>query len=305
MKPMLAATLEDMTALESMFPVIVQPKLDGIRALIVDGIVMSRTLKPIPNRYIQAKLMGLGNFDGELIVGNPNDTDVFNKTMEGVMSRDGKPDFTYVVFDSWDRQDSYTKWEMDAQHRQKLVFDDRAHCQLIKSESVSSLDEYLTAEEHFVSLGYEGIMIRGWESKYKFGRSTVKEGHLLKAKRFYDAEAIVIGLEELMRNQNEKITNALGQAERSTKKDGLVPGGMLGRLICRMPNGHEFGIGSGFDVATRKMIWENPLSHVGKVVTYKFQGIGSQGSPRFPVFKGFRDPIDVGSPPRSVEELIG
>ena len=52
MKPMLAALCEDVTKLR--YPVIASPKLDGIRALVIDGQLVSRTLKPIPNRYVQS-----------------------------------------------------------------------------------------------------------------------------------------------------------------------------------------------------------------------------------------------------------
>ena len=55
------------------YPVYVTPKLDGIRCLFKDGVALSRTLKPIPNKSIQvwakqyAKV--LEGMDGELIVG--------------------------------------------------------------------------------------------------------------------------------------------------------------------------------------------------------------------------------------------
>ena len=56
MKPMLATAV----ALDQVqFPVYASPKLDGIRAVIhreYDQPVRSRTLKPIPNRFIQETL---------------------------------------------------------------------------------------------------------------------------------------------------------------------------------------------------------------------------------------------------------
>jgi DNA ligase-1 len=46
-KPMLAS---DCGGIENVrFPVIASPKLDGVRALVIDGALMSRSLKPIPN----------------------------------------------------------------------------------------------------------------------------------------------------------------------------------------------------------------------------------------------------------------
>lgn len=76
MKPMLAAIVTNREALR--FPYLVSPKYDGIRCLIIGGEVVSRNLKPIRNKHIQAALRGLPDLDGELIVGNPKALDTFN-----------------------------------------------------------------------------------------------------------------------------------------------------------------------------------------------------------------------------------
>ena len=88
-KPMLA-TEADFNKLR--YPVCAQPKLDGIRVVIKNGVVYSRSLKPIPNKHIQALFRHLDGLDGELIVGNPTAHDVFQKTTSGVMSKEGEPD---------------------------------------------------------------------------------------------------------------------------------------------------------------------------------------------------------------------
>lgn len=63
-KPMLAATVVDRTKLR--FPFLASPKLDGIRCIVLDGQVLSRSLKPIRNKFIVKQLQGLPNLDGEL-----------------------------------------------------------------------------------------------------------------------------------------------------------------------------------------------------------------------------------------------
>ena len=60
MKPMLAAPSDGN---DLKYPIMVSPKLDGVRAIIIDGVVMSRSLKPIPNKYVQS-LFGLEKFNG-------------------------------------------------------------------------------------------------------------------------------------------------------------------------------------------------------------------------------------------------
>ena len=50
--------------------------------------------------------------------------------------------------------------------------------------------------------------------------------------------------------------------------------------------------GSGFDDATRKELWEQRKSLVGKYATVKYFDQGGYDVPRFPVFKSLRDPMD-------------
>jgi DNA ligase-1 len=102
-RPMLAASTksEDLSRLP--FPMLASPKIDGVRALVVDGVLVSRTLKPIPNKHVQA-LFGRAEYeglDGELTVGPSNDHNVMQATMSGVMSEDGEPNVMWNVFDLW------------------------------------------------------------------------------------------------------------------------------------------------------------------------------------------------------------
>ncbi len=51
-KPMLADAIEpDKYPLR--FPLFVSPKLDGVRCVVRDGVAYSRSLKPIPNQFVQ------------------------------------------------------------------------------------------------------------------------------------------------------------------------------------------------------------------------------------------------------------
>ena len=66
------------------FPIYVATKFDGVRALVIDSVVYSRSMKPIRNEYVQ-KLFGkpeYNGFDGELIVGDIYAKDVFQKMPE-------------------------------------------------------------------------------------------------------------------------------------------------------------------------------------------------------------------------------
>jgi len=105
-RPMLAAKATD-EELQALFKrghlFLLSPKIDGIRALVVNGQLVSRTLKPIRNAHTQA-LFGrpeLEGLDGELVVGNPWDKNLMQQTSSGLMSISGQPNVTFHVFDKW------------------------------------------------------------------------------------------------------------------------------------------------------------------------------------------------------------
>ncbi len=301
MKPMLAADCKGDTS-QLRFPLLASPKLDGVRCIIRGGEALSRSLKPIPNLYIQDWAfhngLSLEGLDGELIVGSPTAQDgeetVMSRTMSGVMRKDGYPDFTFWVFDS-------TKYEGPFFRRLAtipLVLP--LHSKIVKHDYVENEAHLRIYEQLCLTEGYEGIMTRSPAGLYKHGRSTMKEQGLVKVKRFSTYEAEVVGVEEMMHNENEKVGE--GIQKRGTSASGLVPAGMLGALVCRRPDGVVFGIGTGFTAEQRAVLWRNAGRAggchqvadgvTGTTVTYRCFDYGSQDKPRFPVFVSFRHPDD-------------
>lgn len=292
MKPLLAATLDDVSAL--VFPVIASPKLDGIRCLIVDGVALSRSLKGIPNKAVQewASIWGECSvlpLDGELICGE-HDEQVFNRTTSCVMSKDSEEGFTYWVFDTPTGGGYAERLRTLRQEMDKIM---PLGMRLVPTKLCMNADQLLEFEAECLARGFEGVMVRDPNGAYKHGRSTVKEGILLKLKRFTDAEAEVIGFEERMHNGNEHVGE--GITKRSTKKDGLTPAGDLGALVCKTlgPDGVVFNIGTGFTAAQRQEMWNNRQHYLGKLVKFKHFEAGAKDAPRFPVFLGWRDEEDL------------
>lgn len=279
------------------YPAYASPKLDGIRCVIKDGVALSRSLKPIPNKFIQEWVRDngfLNGLDGELIVGNPCDQNVMQTTTSGVMSREGEPDFKYHVFDYWSAPSE--KWEdrlkdiLSAQEHGSLP----SRCEVVPQVLVYNEEELLAYEKEVLAQGYEGVMLRSVDGLYKYGRSTLKEGYLLKLKRFADGEAEIIGVEELQHNHNQARVGELGQTVRSSEKAGLVGGNTLGALVVKdLETGVTFNIGTGFTSALREELWAKRESLVGQIVKYKHFPTGVVEAPRFPVFLGFRDRIDM------------
>lgn len=283
-RPMLACNA-DLDAL--VYPVLASPKLDGIRARVVEGKLLSRTLKPIPNKFLYDLFSRplLEGFDGELILGDAWGPTVYRDTVSAVMGQDGTPPVRFYVFDMWNMPHKYTeRWHELQRLTEKLTGLPVDLLDQALIEDRSQLDAF---EEAAVNKGFEGLILRSPDSPYKSGRSTVKEGYLLKVKRFEDSEAVVIGIEEEMFNGNEAETNELGRTKRSTAKAGLVGKGTMGALIVRdVKTGVEFNIGTGFTATDRAALWAE--SPIGQTVKYKFFPVGVKTAPRHPVFLGFR-----------------
>ncbi len=289
-KPMLSATLEDTGLLQ--WPQWATEKLDGIRCLRVDNKTLSRTFLPIPNRHIQKMMADLPcELDGELMI--PGGT--FNQVQSAVMSEDGEPNFRFHVFD-FVTDSLITPYVERMANLAELELP--WFCEKIIPEEIKDMSQLSEYEDKCLERGFEGVMLRTGNSPYKCGRSTEKQGYLVKLKRFMDSEAEIVGFTELMSNQNEAEQDNFGRTKRSSHKEGMVPAGTLGKLIVREIGntpwkGKEFGVGSGFDQLQRQQIWDNRPNLLGKIITYKFQPHGIKDLPRLPIWKGFRSTLDM------------
>lgn len=285
-KPMLAATVVDREKLR--FPFLASPKLDGIRCVILNGKVLSRSLKPIRNKHIVSMLEALPNMDGELIVGSATDGDVFNRTTRGVMSTEGKPDFTFHAFDTLD---DLTK----PFHARLRAIVDIAPVKQVPHTAVSTLNALHAYETQVLAQGYEGVMLRGIDNAYKCGRATASENSLWKLKQFIDGELWVTEVVEGVENTNPATTDALGETTRSMRQDGMVPNGKVGTII-----GHDMKTGQRMEISPGKMThderrfyWQNPGLLVEHVIKYKAFGYGALNVARFATFQGLRDLDDL------------
>jgi DNA ligase-1 len=110
-----------------------------------------------------------------------------------------------------------------------------------------------------VDSGGEGLMLQHGDNRYMPGRSL----QLFKLKPWDDAEARVIG--------------------HLPGKGKYV--GMLGSLLVEADDGRRFRLGSGLKDAERRD--PPPL---GSVVTYRYNGLTSNGLPRFARYLRLRDP---------------
>jgi DNA ligase-1 len=236
-----------------------------------------------------AKDLSSFTLDGELMIaGKP-----FNEISSAVMSEDGEPNFEYHVFDCVQTSDKMPFHIRNADlHKLHLP----AYCKIVEQKQINSPLELLQYESELLAKNYEGVMVRSLNSPYKNGRSTLREGYLLKLKKFIDSEAEILGFEEKLHNNNVATVDELGHTKRSTHKENMIPANTLGTFIVKdIHSNLEFRIATGLDDSLRKTVWDNRSAYLGKLIKYKFQPSGVKDLPRFPVFIGFRDERDMGN----------
>lgn len=292
MKPNLAESPTDGQVIT--FPKYASPKLDGIRAMVQNQKLVSRSLKLIPNEAIRDMLSPYEGLDGELICGDSTASDVYNTTYRKVMTKDGDTEgVTYYVFDLLNLSLSYATRLHDLHAKPLPGFIKVLPQNLLTSEQ--TLEAYYA---EVLDQGYEGAILRNPNAMYKQGRSTAVSQDMLKMKPFEDSEGLVIGLYEAMENQNPTFKNELGRTDRSTDAEGLVPKGMLGGFVVRVLNGRFQGVTT--NVAPGKLthkqridIWNNQSLALGKVITYRHMPHGAVDAPRHARFYRFREDFNV------------
>jgi len=292
-KPMLAGKADDTLT----YPKLASVKLDGIRCIITPDGPVTRKLLPIPNRALAAalsdpRLLGL---DGELIGGDPTHPNAMQHSTSAVMRENGAADAAmFYVFDHVDH------WitplapfrERLETARAKVANANLPGIKMVFHQEVRDAAGADYFEHCAVEAGYEGMMLRNPEGRYKFGRSTTREGGLLKVKRWQDAEGTIVSVYEGQHNGNVAERDALGRTKRSSAKAGKSGKNTLGGFVLECPAfpGVEVRCAPGvLTAAERETLWIGREALVGRTVTFKYQPHGVLNAPRFPGFKAFRE----------------
>lgn len=266
------------------WPVFVQPKLDGVRCLVtrVGNTItyMSRKAKPYQNfGYMDEEFLSLMQ-DGDILDGEMyNHGEISFQEVCSLVKNASKPDHErltkHVKFYNYDRPDT-TKGFKDRFYTHKgyhgLVLHEKLkYIHFVDTFKVFSEAEFLDFHGKFMEAGYEGTMVRsGGDEPYKF---QYRDNQLLKYKDFVDEEFVIVGAKE---------------------GKGSSEGQCCFRVQSKMTTGGEYGDGS-FDVvpkgtrASRAEQWTNWKSYVGKELTVRYQRLSDDGIPTFGVGIGVRD----------------
>jgi DNA ligase-1 len=298
---------DDYVESELRFPYVASYKLDGYRAFHEDGKILTSSANPVTNAHTQelfqnrtlagAPFLDFTGLDGELVVGAWNDPRAFHNTSGPVRKKKGEPDVRWYIFD--DRTypgNAFLHRSQDACRRVEEMhargFD---RIDYLPQRLVMNLAEMLAFEKEAVDAGFEGIMLRDPNGRYKFGRSTVKENLLLKVKRFITEEARITGIIEQMENLNEADVDNFGRSKRSENKDNMIGTGMAGAFTVeseKWPRPFQISATS-LTHEERKQVWENQGDYLNELARYKYFPHGVVDVPRHGIFEALRDPNDL------------
>lgn len=271
-KPMLAHPIDKVKDVR--FPAMVQPKLDGHRAIVTkqNGEMMmysrqGKEIRTMDHILVHLDLvMNEGEFlDGELYL--------HGKALQNIGSfikkeQLGSADVEFWVYDIM-KDASYDK--RYAMLQAKLANVNRiARIHLLQAYNVASMDEAMDMFDDFVAKGYEGAILRLLDAGYEAG---FRSRNLLKIKPFDDNEFEIIGVKE--------------------GKDRIVNDVDLKVAIfeCVTPDGKEFEVTAPGDMYAKDEAWKNRKSFIGKFVTVKHSGYTVDKKPWHPVAMRIREDI--------------
>jgi DNA ligase-1 len=279
------------------YPVLVQPKFDGVKLVRFNDKLTGRSFKPLRNKLLNELCDNdlYNGFEGEVIVGaNCYADNLCRNTTSVVNSFDKIDTFTWLVFDYitdktielsyFDRIRALKVYIKENENEFKI------NIHIVLEKLVENEEELLAFEKKQLDLGAEGIIIRDGSSLYKQGRVTAHSQEVMRLKRFVHEEGEILELLEGDSNDNEAITNELGRTERSTHQENMIPNGMVGSIIVRSLVDNSIDkIGAGcMTHEERKYYFENPSELIGKIAKYKHFPKGVKDKKRFPQFECLR-----------------
>jgi DNA ligase-1 len=287
--PMLAGKYDPQTSKKKrtdiQYPCFVQPKLDGLRCItyinvvnkgVVDkGVVaQSRTggafdsvghitheLLPIFKAHPRVAL------DGELYT-----KDVPFETLAGIIKKKKLADadrellkhVKYHIYDMIDLDNPEMPYVERHQFICKVVHAySSPFLEIVRTDTVKTVDEFKEKFGEFVANDYEGIMLRNINSVYQQG---FRSNDLQKYKEFHEEEYPIVGFDQ---------------------GDGRDKGTVIWK--CQTKEGRVFSVRPRGTNEHRQELFKNGKSYIGKQLTVIFQELSELNVPRFPVGKAVRD----------------
>ena len=258
------------------FPVLVQPKIDGIRLLWDGWQTASRTGKDsltVPPAVLEELNRGWQRWllDGELYCHRELTFEEISGALRRHSDSPALALIRYWVFDYPRDLPTHSRFKLlnTKFDRELKQVGGESNCPLVlvptwRADSFEQID---LLQADCLKQGFEGAMIRDYGALYMHKRSDA----LLKYKKVEQLQVSIIGF-------------------KAGKGKHL---GRLGALVVMCPNGKECSVGTGFDDQERETIWANRDKWLGEYVIIEYQEKTKYGVPRFPRYDGVAGiPID-------------
>ena len=271
------------------FPCYVQPKLDGLRCVIyldpVTGEIrrqsrtgtyfdtmnhIAQSLAPLFAKYPTAVL------DGELYTTEMPFEELAGHIKRKILDDADHEKLKAIEYHIYDIIDETPTATYEVRHNTiKRMFASLAastassprtlppHIRLVHTVEAKTPADFKSNFAKFIEEGYEGIMLRNKEGKY---RCNYRSHDLQKYKEFMEDEFKIVGF---------------------TQGDGRDRGTVI--WICHTKEWKEFSVRPRGTIAARTFLYNNGDKYIGKMLTVIYQELTEEGKPRFPVGKDVRE----------------
>jgi DNA ligase-1 len=252
------------------YPLFVQPKLDGIRCVAqVDGL-WSRNGKPFVSvPHIAFNLKRILESSKELVFDGELYTDKFKNDFNSITSLVKKTKPTQKDLELSEAQIQYWVYDFPSPEpfsiryeRLTEIIPDHPSYVLVPTYIVNNKEELDKYYEMFIEQGNEGMIVR-YDVPYIHKRTK----YLLKRKDFKDDDYKILDIQEGIGNRS----------------------GTAGRFILELPDGRTFHSNIKGTFAYLRSLLVEKEEHIGKKATVKYFNLTPDGVPRFPYVIAIRD----------------
>lgn len=269
-------------------PYIIQPKLDGMRALVfpvgaqVPGSshqvkIISRlgnSIDTVPHINAEIQKLGIlkkGDYlDGELYTTEYPFEDLVGLLKTGTVGEDKAAKLKHVkfhAFDYFNTSDPSMKF-IDRFKKLKSMVKNAKTIVLVETKIGKVLSDGIAnkVRDQYLKRGYEGVMFRNLKSVYAVNK---RSSDLIKHKKTLDAEFEIVDYEE----------------GKGRDKDTPI-------FWLKTAKGDKFKARPTGTLENRRKMFEQADKLVGKMATVEYQELSQKGIPRFPVLVKIRETME-------------
>ena len=306
------------------FPVLSSYKLDGLRCIFYKGEMLSCSLKPIVNKQLRKKFQVIADYskannlilDGEfynhnipfglisscVMTQDVTDKKAIKSWTEKCEERDIKitreeamEGIKFYCFDVVQNDNFEEPFAGRTLHVGALAFLYFELVEQVKQEYIKLPETIELMFEKALDNGYEGLILKDPNGRYKCGRGTVKEALIYKVKPYRTFDGVIKEVVQATKvdPNAEKKTNELGRSVTSKKKEDRIliekaSAFLVDYVVDGVIMGEVKPVIAMTDVE-KETVWANKAQYIGKMIEYKGMLIGSKDVPRHPVMLRFID----------------